>query len=113
MDKRYFVLEFAHAVPEQCKRIRVKYKHLAYLALTLSVLGVCALGLFSSYLRMSWKASHYNEVLPTFEHLRTRYQELQRVSSQHTQQMASLETLASEVSAAYGLNPQSATTRSA
>lgn len=112
MDKRYFVLEFAHAVPEQCKRIRVKYKHLAYVALVLFALGLCGIGLFSSYLRMSWKASHYNDLLAKFEGLRTRYQELQNVSHQHTQQMASLESLASEVSAAYGLNSQSSAGKS-
>jgi len=104
MDKQYFVLEFAHAVPGQCKRIRVKYKHLAYVFVALSLFFVCAFAMFSSYVRMYWKASHYNELRTSFEGLRSRYLELQRVSRQHTEQMASLEVLATEVSAAYGLN---------
>ncbi|MFL6446544.1 MAG: peptidoglycan DD-metalloendopeptidase family protein [Bryobacteraceae bacterium] len=113
MDKQYFVLEFAHAVPGQCKRIRVKYKHLAYVLAALCLLAVCALGLFSTYARMYWKASHYNELRTSFESLRSKYLELQRVSRQHTEQMASLEVLASEVSVAYGLNsPVSAGNRS-
>lgn len=110
MNKQYFVLEFAPAVPEQCRRIRVSYKHLAYFAATLVVLALGAFGLFSSYLQMSWKVANYNELRTNFEHLRTRYQELQRVSRQHNEQMASLETLASEVSVAYGLNPPAAPT---
>ncbi len=104
MDKRYFVLEFAPAVPGQCKRIRVKYKHLAYVLVALCLLATGALAMFSSYVRMYWKASHYNELRTSFEGLRSKYLELQRVSRQHTEQMASLEILANEVSAAYGLN---------
>jgi murein DD-endopeptidase MepM/ murein hydrolase activator NlpD len=104
MDKQYFVLEFAHAVPGQCKRIRVKYKHLAYLLVALSLFFVCAFAMFSSYVRMYWKASHYNELRASFEGLRSKYLDLQRLSHQHTEQMASLEILANEVSAAYGLN---------
>ncbi len=41
---------------------------------------------------------------PTLTGCRGRYQELQRVSRQHNEQMASLETLANEVSMAYGIN---------
>src|SRR3954447_2275294 len=104
MDKRYFVLEFAHAVPGQCKRIRVKYKHLVYVLLAFCLVLAGALAMFSSYARIYWKASHYNELRTSFEGLRGKYQELQRVSRQHTEQMASLEILANEVSAAYGLN---------
>src|SRR4051794_34538493 len=104
MDKQYFVLEFAHAVPGQCKRIRVKYKHLAYVLVALSLFFVCVLAMFSSYVRLYWKASHYNELRTSFEGLRNKYLELQKISRQHSEQMASLEILANEVSAAYGLN---------
>lgn len=109
MDRQYFVVEFAHAVPGQCKRIRVKYKYLAYVLAALCLLLVSALGMFSSYVRMYWKASHYNELRANFEGLRSKYLELQRISHQHTEQMASLEILASEVSVAYGLNAPAAT----
>jgi len=113
MDKQYFVLEFAHAVPGQCRRIRVKYKHLAYVLIAVSLFFVCALAMFSSYAQIYWKASRYNELRASFEGLRTKYLELQRISRQHTEQMASLEILANEVSAAYGLNnPAAAGNRS-
>jgi len=72
--------------------------------MAVALLVVCVLGMFSSYARIYWKASHYNELRASFEGLRTKYLELQRISRQHTEQMASLEILANEVSAAYGLN---------
>jgi murein DD-endopeptidase MepM/ murein hydrolase activator NlpD len=54
---------------------------------------------------MSWQVSNYNELRDNFDHLRARYQELQRLSRQHADQMATLENLATEVSVAYGLKP--------
>lgn len=67
------------------------------------MLSLTAFGLFSSYVQMSWKVSHYNQLRSDFDHLRNRYQDLQQVSSQHTEQIASLETMATEVSVAYGI----------
>lgn len=53
---------------------------------------------------MTWKVAHYNQLRADFDLLRSRYQELQRLSRQDSEQMASLETLASEVSVAYGIS---------
>lgn len=103
MNQQYFVLEFAHSIHGRLKRIQITHRSLALLSCTLLVLFLLVFGLFSSYLRMSWKVSHYNQLRADFDRLRGRYQELQRVSRQHNQQMASLETLASEVSVAYGI----------
>jgi murein DD-endopeptidase MepM/ murein hydrolase activator NlpD len=55
-------------------------------------------------MRMFLKVSHYNSLRADFDHLRNRYQHLQQVSKEHNQQMASLESLAGEISASYGLN---------
>ena len=57
----------------------------------------------SSYLRMSWKVAHYNSLRQEVESLRQKYQELQKVTNQKNEQLATLETFASEVSVAYGL----------
>ncbi|MBV9611893.1 MAG: M23 family metallopeptidase [Acidobacteriaceae bacterium] len=104
MNHGYFVLDFAHSTNGRVKRIQFTYKSLAYLFCTLAGLAILAFGLFSSYVHMSWKVSHYNQLRTDFEGLRARYQELQRISRQHTEQMASLETLASEVTIAYGIH---------
>jgi murein DD-endopeptidase MepM/ murein hydrolase activator NlpD len=104
MNQQCLVLEFAHSMHGRVKRIHITYKSLAYLFFTLCFASLLAFGLFSSYLRMTWKVSHYNQLRTDFDRLRGRYQELQRVSRQHNEQMASLETLASELSVAYGIN---------
>ncbi len=111
MNKQFFVLELAQTDDGQIKRIRISYKTLAYVIGGLLALGFVILAGCSSYLRMTWKVSHYNELRADLDRLRTRYQELQRVSRQHTEQLASLETLASEVSVAYGLNKPAASGR--
>ncbi len=103
MDKQYFVLEFAHSMEGRVKRIAVSYKSIAVLSCCVVVLSLGAFALVSSYVRMSWRVANYNELRADFDRLRGRYQELQRVSRQHNEQMASLETLASEVTVAYGL----------
>jgi len=104
MNQKFFVLELAHAQHGQIKRIQIRYKTLAYLFCSAIGLAGLILAGCSSYVHMTWKASRYDELRANFDHLRTRYQDLQRVSRQHTEQLASLETLASEVSVAYGLN---------
>jgi len=107
MNQEYFVLELAHSIHGRVQRIRVSYKALGYLSCVFLVLLLLVSGLFFSYVQMSWKASHYNQLRADFEGLRTRYRDLQRISSQHNVQMASLETLASEVTVAYGINDRS------
>lgn len=105
MNNQYFVLELAHSTNGRVKRIQVSYKALVYILGTCLFLGAVMFGACSSYLRMFWKVSNYNQLRTDFDRLRGRYQKLQQVSRQHTQQMASLETLASEVSVAYGISP--------
>lgn len=104
MNQQCFVLEFAHSVDGRVKRIHVSYKTIAYVLLMLLLFSVCSCALASSYLRMSRQVSHYDQLRTDFDHLRVRYQQLQQVSGLHTQQIASLEALASEVSVAYGIN---------
>ena len=61
------------------------------------------LAFLSSYLRMSWKVAHYNSLRQEVDSLRTKYQELQRLTNQKNEQLATLENFAGEVSVAYGL----------
>lgn len=105
MNRPFFVVEFAHSVHGQVKRIQITYRSLAYLLGSLLLLCLVAFGLLSSYLHMSWQVAQYDHLRADFDRLRTRYQELQHQSMQHNVQMASLEDLASEVSAAYGIHP--------
>ena len=104
MNQQCFVLEFAHAVDGRIKRIHISYKSIAYFLAAVLVFSLGTFALASRYWHMSRQVSHYNQLRTDFDHLRVRYQELERASGLHTQQIASLEALASEVSAAYGIN---------
>jgi murein DD-endopeptidase MepM/ murein hydrolase activator NlpD len=99
----YFVVELAHSLHGQVKRIEVTHKALLYLVSAIILLSFAVVGLASSYLQMTWRVSQYNALRTNFDNLRNRYWALRRESKQHSEQMASLETLAAEVSHAYGL----------
>jgi murein DD-endopeptidase MepM/ murein hydrolase activator NlpD len=103
MHQSYFVLD-GPSENGQIRRIHISNKVLACCLTTVLLAFTFAMVLFSSYVRMSWKVSHYDQLRTQLEQLRSRYQELQRVSRQHTEQMAALENLASEVSVSYGIN---------
>jgi len=99
----YFVIVLAHSLHGRLRRIHIPHKAV-YAAFVWTILAsLCMFGLLSSYLRMSWKVAHYNSLRQEVDSLRAKYQELQRVTIQKNEQLATLETFASEVSVAYGL----------
>src|SRR3954469_10992364 len=102
MNQSFLILELAHSLHGRVKRIHVSYRSVCYLLGTVFCIALVSFFFVSSYLRMTWKVARYNELRANFEHLRTRYDELQRVSKQRTDQLATLQSLASEVSVAYG-----------
>ena len=102
----YFVIVLAHSLHGRLRRIHIPHKAV-YAAFVWTLLGsLCMFGLLSSYLRMSWKVAHYNSLREEVDSLRAKYQELQRVTNQKNEQLATLEVFASEVSVAYGLEEQ-------
>jgi murein DD-endopeptidase MepM/ murein hydrolase activator NlpD len=103
MDQSYFVVD-APSGNGQIRRIHISHKALAYFLGTFLVVFIIAAALFSSYVRMSWKVSNYDQLRVQFDQLRNRYQDLQRISRQHNEQMAALENLATEVSVSYAIN---------
>jgi murein DD-endopeptidase MepM/ murein hydrolase activator NlpD len=104
MHKSCLILDLAHSLHGQVKRIEITYKSLLWLAGAVVALLLVLAGLSFSYLRMSWKVSQFDRLRADLDHLRVRYVDLQRQANQHKVQMASLEVLASEVSVAYGIN---------
>jgi len=99
----YFVLVLAHSLHGRLRRIHIPHKAI-YAAFASALFGcLFVFGFLSSYLRMSWKVSNYNSLRQEVDSLRTRYQELQKVTNQKNEQLATLQTFASEVSVAYGL----------
>lgn len=99
----YFVLVLAHSLHGRLRRIHIPHKAI-YAAFALALAGCFSIfGFISSYARMSWKVANYNSLRQEVESLRVKYQELQKVTNQKNEQLATLETFASEVSVAYGL----------
>ena len=99
----YFVVVLAHSLHGRLRRIHVPHKAI-YTAFALTLIGCLSIfGFLSSYLRMSVKVANYNSLRQEVAALRVRYQELQKVNNQKSEQLATLESFASEVSVAYGL----------
>ena len=99
----YFVVVLAHSLHGRLRRIHIPHTAI-YAVFVLALVGcVSVFGFLSSYLRMTWKVSHYNSLRQEIDSLRVKYLELQKVTNQKNEQLATLETFASEVSVAYGL----------
>lgn len=109
MNQPFFVIDLAHSLHGRVKQIHISYRALYYFLGSLAFFALLVFLLLSSYVRMTWKISHYDQLRANFEQLRDRYDELQRVSKQRTDQLATLQSLATEVSVAYGLNQQNTT----
>lgn len=106
MNQPYFILEFAHSIHGQFKQIHLSYRSIKYLASSILLLVLLVTALSGACLFMGWKVAQYKRMQADLEHLQTRYRDLQKLANQRGVQMASLESLAGEVSAAYGLKSQ-------
>jgi murein DD-endopeptidase MepM/ murein hydrolase activator NlpD len=103
LNQPYFIVVVAHSLHGRLRRIQIPYQFV-YVVLALAMLGAVTLaGLVSSYTRMVWKVSHYNELRREVETLRTKYQRLESETQQKGVQLASLQLLANEVSVAFGI----------
>ena len=104
MNQPYFIVVLAHSFHGRLRRIHIPYQFL-YVVLVLALFGaVSVFGFVSSYVRMTWKIASYNNLRNEVEVLRARYNSLEKEAKQKGLQLASLQLLASEVSAAYGIN---------
>lgn len=103
MRKNYFIVVLAHSVHGRIHRLHIP-QYFLYVMMAFSVLGgITCFGFISSYARMLFKVSNYNNLRDEKEALMKRYDNLEQVVTQTNTQLASLENLASEISVAYGL----------
>jgi murein DD-endopeptidase MepM/ murein hydrolase activator NlpD len=78
--------------------------HYVYVLVVGAAIGMMSLtGIASSYSRMLLQVSSYNQLRREKEELKNRYSQLEQVAKEKDIQVASLGSLASEVSALYGL----------
>jgi murein DD-endopeptidase MepM/ murein hydrolase activator NlpD len=106
LSKRFYILFVARGDDGQLRKVRIPLRYLNVLALGV-IIGVLSLtGIASSYLRMLLKVSHYNELRAQKDELKTNYSRLEQVAHERDIQVASLGSLASEVSSMYGLKQE-------
>ena len=112
MRKRFYILFVARGEDGQLRKIPIPI-HYLYVFVVGAAIGVLSLtGIASSYMRMLLKVSQYNELRTEKDQLKTRYSRLEQVAKERDIQVASLGSLASEVSSLYGLKNEPILTNS-
>ena len=106
MPKKFYILFVARGDDGQLRKIPIPTRYLYVLAFG-ALVGLLGLtGMASTYVRMLLKVSSYNQLRAEREDLKNRYTHLEQVYQERDIQVASLGSLASEVSSLYGLKPE-------
>lgn len=103
MRKRFYIFFVARDEAGQLRKISIPVHYLYILLAGVAIGALSLTGILSSYARMLQKISHYNQLRTEDAQLKDRYSRLEQVAKERDIQVASLGSLASEVSALYGL----------
>ena len=103
MHKRFYIFFVARDEAGQLRKISIPVHYVYVLAAGLAIGALCLTGIASSYTRMLQKVAHFNQLRTEQAQLKDRYSRLEQVAKERDIQVASLGSLASEVSALYGL----------
>lgn len=107
MRKRFYILFVARDPEGQLRKIPIPL-HYMYVFLAGALIGMMTItGMIGSYARMLVKTSRFNELRSEKDQLKKNYSKLEEVSKEKDIQVASLGSIASEVSALYGLKTDS------
>jgi murein DD-endopeptidase MepM/ murein hydrolase activator NlpD len=103
LRKRFYIFFVARDEAGQLRKISIPVVYL-YILIAGVAIGVFSLtGIASSYARMLQKISNYNQLRTEDAQLKDNYTRLEQVAKERDIQVASLGSLAREVSALYGL----------
>jgi murein DD-endopeptidase MepM/ murein hydrolase activator NlpD len=103
LRKRYYIIFVARQDDGELRKIPIPL-HYAYVFVAAAVVGLFTItGMAGSYSRMLLKTARFNQVRTEREALRHDYLQMEQVAHEKDVQAASLGSLASEVSALYGL----------
>ena len=106
MRKRFYILFVARGDDGQLRKISIPV-HYLYLFVIGAAIGFLSLtGIASSYTRMLLKVSQFNQLRTEKDQLKSSYSRLEQVAKERDLQVASLGSIAGEVSALYGLKQQ-------
>ena len=108
MQKRFYILFVARGDDGQLRKISMPV-HYLYVFVIGAAIGFLSLtGIASSYTRMLLKVSQFNQLRTEKDQLKSNYSRLEQVAKERDLQVASLGSIAGEVSALYGLKQQPA-----
>lgn len=113
MSKRFYILFVARGEDGQLRKIPIPTRYLYVLVIGAAVGLLGLTGLARSYVRMLLKVSSYNQLLAESTSLKSRYSHLEQEAKERDMQVASLGSLASEVSSLYGLKSDPVLTKAA
>jgi murein DD-endopeptidase MepM/ murein hydrolase activator NlpD len=106
LQKRFYILFVARGDDGQLRKISIPV-HYLYVFVVGAAIGFLSLtGIASSYTRMLLKVSQFNQLRTEKDQLKSNYSRLEQVAKERDLQVASLGSIASEVSALYGLKQQ-------
>ena len=105
MRKRFYILFVARDAEGQLRKIPIPV-HYLYVFLFGALIGMFTItGMAGSYTRMLWKVASFNQLRSEKKALQSRYTQLEQVNHEKDIQVASLGSIANEVSMIYGLKP--------
>jgi murein DD-endopeptidase MepM/ murein hydrolase activator NlpD len=106
LRKRFYILFVARDAEGELRKIPIPL-HYLYVFMVGALIGMLSItGMAGSYARMLSKVTLFNQLRTEKEALKTQYSQLEQVAKEKDIQVASLGTLASEVSALYGLKSE-------
>ncbi len=106
MQKRFYILFVARGDDGQLRKISIPV-HYLYVFVIGAAIGFLSLtGIASSYTRMLLKVSQFNQLRTEKDQLKVSYSKLEKVAKERDVQVASLGSIAGEVSALYGLKSE-------
>jgi murein DD-endopeptidase MepM/ murein hydrolase activator NlpD len=106
LRKRYYILLVARDAEGYLRKIPIPL-HYLYVFLAGALIGMLSFtGIAGSYVRMLMKVAHVDRLRSEKRALEDRYSRLEQVAKEKDIQVASLGSLASEVSALYGLRAE-------
>jgi murein DD-endopeptidase MepM/ murein hydrolase activator NlpD len=108
LRKRFYILFVARGDDGELRKIPIPLHYLYVFVVGLGIGLLSLTGIAGSYTRMLVKTAHYNELRTEKDQIAQRYNHLEQVAQERDVQVASLGSLASEVSSLYGLKAETA-----
>jgi murein DD-endopeptidase MepM/ murein hydrolase activator NlpD len=109
LRKRFYIMFVARDPEGELRKIPIPL-HYAYVFLAGALIGMLSItGMAGSYTRMLMKVTRFNQIRAEREQLKDRYSRLEKAAQERDLQVASLGSLASEITTIYGLKPDPVT----